>query len=163
MKNIKVHVAPLSMLRWGIVYAICLLSTTITPALAGEHPSNALSRGLSNGAALSIQGSSTIVTGSMAGVSATGEFVVTSVARVGEGLVVGLKAVGKEVSNAAVATSEFSIYLVGGAIVGSAIVIGGTLTVVKEVFGWALKSADRTIGYVLNDEGVTLLRQKKIA
>jgi hypothetical protein len=143
-----------------------LLSISVLPALAGENPSNAsnaLSRGLSNGAALSIQGSSAIVSGSLAGVSATGEFVVTSVARVGEGLVVGLKAVGKEASNAAVATSEFSIYLVGSAVVGSAVAVGATLTVAKEAFGWAIKAADRTIGYVLNDEGVTLLRQKKIA
>lgn len=159
MKN-KVSNINRSSLRW---ISACLFSISVLPVFAGENPSNALSRGLSNGAALSFQGSSAIVSGSLAGVSATGEFVVTSVARVGEGLVVGLKAVGKEASNAAVATSEFSIYLAGGVVIGSVVVVGATLTVVKEAFGWALKAADRTIGYVLNDEGVALLRQKKVA
>lgn len=149
-----------TILRWSVT---CLLTASVLPVCAAENPSNALSRGLSSGSALSIQGSSAIVSGSLAGVSATGEFVVTSVARVGEGVVVGLRAVGKEASNAAVATSEFSIYLAGGIVIGSAVVVGATLIVVKEAFGWALKAADRTIGYVLNDEGAALLRQKKIA
>jgi hypothetical protein len=130
---------------------------------AAKDPSQALSRDLSNGAASALAGSTFVVAGSIATIGAVGNFVVASVTPVAEGSVVVLKAVGEGVGQVVTGGAELSINLGRGAIVASGVVVGTALTIVKETAGWALTANGKLVGYVVNDDGATLLRQKRLS
>ncbi len=132
------------------------------PAHAADNPSTALSRSTQGSTQLSLQGSAAIVSGSVQGVIGVGRFVVLSVATVGEGSVVVVKAVGDGMAQVAAGSAEFSVRLTTAAVVAGGIVVGGTLIVVREALGWALKANDKLVGYVVNDDGAAMLRQKKL-
>jgi hypothetical protein len=128
-----------------------------------KDPSQALSRDLSNGAASALAGSAFVVAGSIATIGAAGNFVVASVTPVAEGSVVVLKAVGEGVGQVVAGGAELSINVGKGAIVASGVVVGTALTVIKETAGWALTANGKLVGYVVNEEGAALLRQKRLS
>jgi hypothetical protein len=145
-----------------------LLGSFVAFSLASQvavakDPSQALSRDLSNGAASALAGSTFVVAGSIATVGAVGNFVVASVTPVAEGSVVVLKAVGEGVGQLTSGGAELSISMGRGAIVASGVVVGTALTIVKETAGWALTANGKLVGYVVNEDGAVLLRQKRLS
>jgi hypothetical protein len=148
--------------RAFLVLALSVCSFAAFNAHA-KNPSEALSRDLSNGAASVLAGSTFVIAGSIATVGAVGNFVVASVTPVAEGSVVVLKAVGDGVGQAVTGGAELSVNVGKGAIVASGVVVGTALTIVKEAAGWALTANGKLIGYVVNDDGAALLRQKRLS
>jgi hypothetical protein len=148
--------------RAVLVSAISIFSFAATAAEA-RNPSEALSRDLSNGASSVLAGSTFVVAGSIATVGAVGNFVVASITPVAEGSVVVLRAVGEGVGQAVAGGAELSVNIGRGAIIASGVVAGTTLTIVKEAAGWALTVNGKVLGYVVNEEGAALLRQKRLS
>jgi hypothetical protein len=128
-----------------------------------KDPSQALSRDLSNGAASALAGSTFVVAGSIATVGAVGNFAVASVTPVAEGSVLVLKAVGEGAGQLVTGGAELSINVGKGAVVASGVVVGTALTIVKETAGWALTANGKLLGYIVNDDGTALLRQKRVS
>jgi hypothetical protein len=142
--------------------AVSVLSIATSSAQAND-PSEALLRDLSSGAASVLAGSSFVVAGSVATVGAVGNFAVASVTPLAEGSEVVLKAVGEGVGQAVTGGAELSVNVGKGAVIASGLVVGTALTIVKEAAGWALTANGKLVGYIVNDDGVALLRQKRLS
>ncbi len=123
-----------------------------------SNPSQAISRGLSNSAQLSIAGSAFIIVGSVATVLVAGNFVVTALRPVGEASVLVLKSVGEGVEHVV----EVSVRLIASALRTAGVAIGTAITFVAGTAGVAVRAEDKTIGYIVNETGRELLRQEQL-
>jgi|GEM_PF-4931385 len=123
------------------------------------NPSQALSRGLSNSAQLSLAGAAFVVAGTVATLSVAGRFVVTAVKSTGEASVLVLKSVREGASQ----VIEVSVRVTASALTAAGLAIGSAVTFVAGATGWAIRAQGETIGYIVNETGRELLRQEKLA
>jgi hypothetical protein len=131
-----------------LLAAAVIAASVNTRAFAGD-PS-----GYSDASQLSVDGSATVLQGSVAGVTGTSEFVVTSAKAVGDGLVIVLRGVGR--------AGEVVLRVPKAMAGGVSVAVGETVTLAANGSGWLVKNAGKVIGFIPNESGRALLHSERV-
>jgi hypothetical protein len=126
------------------------LHLPVAQAAGLSEASNAMSNAstaLSNASGVLVQGSVQMLAGA-------GQMVVASVEVVGESTLIVLKGIGS--------TVEVSLKVASNVAAGVSLAIGTVVTVVTEAVGYALVAAGRTIAFIPNELGRSLLYQSRL-
>ena len=139
------------MYRFAPVAAALSLSLVVTCASA-QSMTHA-SRGMSDASALSVQGASTMVRGSVGVLAGASELTVASISTVGTVSTVVLR----DLSRA----GEVSLQVASEVAAAASLAVGSVVQVVAEATGYTLVNAGRVIAYIPNEAGRAMIHQSR--
>lgn len=142
-----------SAMHAGALCVALALGGVLAPDTAAAQSVARGSQALSNASGLSALGSGLVVQGSLKGVQGSAQFIVESVERSGELVVIVLRGASE--------ATRLSIQVAGSAVAATSLAVGATVIAIADATGWALRVADRVLAYVPNEYGASMVHQSR--